>query len=243
MWRGWQHKRKAATPGGERRLAHVTMHIPRRQANRVFGFTLVELLVVIGIVALLMGILLPTLRRARLSSQVVKAKADLRSIAAALSIYRQEHKGKLPPTRFSCSNRTEYQLPVELAQGEYLLSETREFGLIVKMPDVFNPGDTYKYRAPGPAILNESTLISDAATIWVPDGFPDCDGTKGKYYNHAEDSPVLYALWSVGPVPNSPKLGIPGRAPVPSRYWYRGTRDGGVITIFEDQRGRTYIGP
>ncbi len=208
------------------------------------AFTLVELLVVVGTIALLIGILLPALARSRLSAQTTRARADLRSITMALSMYGQDHARRLPPTRYSCASRAEYELPVELARGRYLPGETRAFGLVVKMPDVFNPETPYKYRAPGPAIMNESMLISDGAWIWVPEDFPVCDSSAGQVHNDPARSPVRYAVWSVGPCPTSPRfMDQPGCVPLPSRFWYRGDAGGGLLTFFEDRRGQMHMKP
>ncbi|HMO27290.1 MAG TPA: prepilin-type N-terminal cleavage/methylation domain-containing protein, partial [Tepidisphaeraceae bacterium] len=65
-------------------------------ARRRRGFTLVELLVVIGIIALLLSILLPTLGRAREAANTVKCLANLRSIGQAMMIYTTENKGAIP---------------------------------------------------------------------------------------------------------------------------------------------------
>src|SRR5687767_10527248 len=81
-----------------------------RLAHRSSGFTLVELLVVIGIIAVLIGILLPSLGKARASARRANCLSNLRSIGQMLNIYANQNKLYVPIGRRSDSWAYNYWL-------------------------------------------------------------------------------------------------------------------------------------
>src|SRR6476660_1870060 len=62
-------------------------------AHPVSGFTLIEVLVVVAIIALLVAILLPSLVRARESARTVRCMANLSNLPKASMTFAQDHRG------------------------------------------------------------------------------------------------------------------------------------------------------
>jgi prepilin-type N-terminal cleavage/methylation domain-containing protein len=74
--------------------AHQQHNPPSAPAKR--AFTLVELLVVIGIIGLLVAILLPSLNKARRAGNTIACLANMRSIGQALTMYCAQNNGYIP---------------------------------------------------------------------------------------------------------------------------------------------------
>lgn len=92
-WRdGWRHLRFL-----------VASRCSRGMHGRRSGFTMIELLVVIGIITVLMAILLPVLSRVRQQAQEVACLSNVRQLTLAYRTYTGDNRGRGPQFSFSTS--------------------------------------------------------------------------------------------------------------------------------------------
>lgn len=80
------------------------------------AFTLIELLVVISIIAILMSIMMPALRKARAQAMSIVCSSQQKDIGLALNLYSQDWKGVLPRAYWAAGSGTNYtRLPYKLS--------------------------------------------------------------------------------------------------------------------------------
>jgi prepilin-type N-terminal cleavage/methylation domain-containing protein len=146
--------------------------------SRRWGFTLVELLVVIGIISVLISMLLPALTKARSAANSAVCKSNLRQIGTFLVIYLNDNKGHL----FPCDAPPDPTQPIGSS------NEPRTFGtnwppylrwpMRLPFPDVRNapqPAD-YPKTATGTLSLDQTYQqnyqSAGAAATYMPDLYP-----------------------------------------------------------------------
>ncbi len=208
--------------------------------NRRSGFSLIECLIVIAIIALLMAITLPCLARARLQAKVVAVNMELRQIGLALDLYIADHNQQCPPTRKDCSLGWEdHQLPPELAAGDYL-PKPADRNLPVGMEDRFHAGQTYRYWAVGDLVQNGALSTLLRSSLYVPPGFPDVEGDVAEdvRYDNPKTSPVTWAVYSEGPDYDAWTATKLLHGPVARRSWYSPTKGHGLLTRLRLRKGR-----
>jgi prepilin-type N-terminal cleavage/methylation domain-containing protein/prepilin-type processing-associated H-X9-DG protein len=100
---------------------NTNSHQHRRRLAGCRAFSLVELLVVIGIIAVLISILLPVIGRAREQARGVQCMSNMRQIGTAALLYSHDNKGVILPMGYTTGvNDNVNMWPVILVSGRYL---------------------------------------------------------------------------------------------------------------------------
>jgi len=135
------------------------------------GFTLIELLVVIAVIAVLMGILLPSLRLAREKVRIIICGSNQRQLVVGLASYATDNDDKLPPSpvKLAAANvaRANYHHPMELN-----FHYTNKWGPVNPAQD-----QTYEYTGkylgsylPDVDVFNCKVAPIDPKSPWPPPG-------------------------------------------------------------------------
>ena len=119
--------------------ARANLFTTRTRTSGRHGFTLVELLVVVSIIALLIAILLPSLQKVREQAKTVVCLTNTKALGSGVMIYASEYGGRLPGP----IHPAVYRNLGTNASGQYTLSAyARERQLAWKLRPVMNDNAT-----------------------------------------------------------------------------------------------------
>jgi prepilin-type processing-associated H-X9-DG protein/prepilin-type N-terminal cleavage/methylation domain-containing protein len=135
------------------------------------GFTLVELLVVIGVIALLISILLPVLSTARRSANTVKCASNLRQIAIGWRMYAEVSKGISVPARLPDVKGTLSLYDV----GQGMTFRPRWYEMLAAQTKVF--------AFPGPVPADDDTKEIASEVFLCPE-VPDWKNSRNYVYGY-----------------------------------------------------------
>jgi prepilin-type N-terminal cleavage/methylation domain-containing protein len=164
------------------------------------GFTLVELLVVISIIALLLAILMPALQRAREHARSVVCAANLKQIGLAIFMYCDANKGKMPPDGAMTPGNIWYNnLAGYLSDKGFTQFPTTPTASYF----ITNPNKVVRIKAMlCPSALKPKTSWDDrsydgkwgsAQLAWSSQGYDGSYGRNGWMYDDPSSQSIAYA--------------------------------------------------
>ena len=177
-------------------------HLNRCRRPDRRAFTLVELLVVIGIIALLISILLPAMQGARRQANIVKCMSNLRQIGLAFQMYEGDYKGMWP-------------VAVHHANGTPPLTHDPE----IRWPDMIAK---YVQKTTGMTYSNLDEFKHNSI-LWGCSEWQGSSDRTGTFVDFAERVRIGYGM-SYYPIDRQARnlahisAGIPGRY-IPAAKW------------------------
>lgn len=162
---------------------------PESPSRSVRGFTLVELLVVIGIIAVLISILLPSLNAARRAADRTKCLSALRQVGGAFFMYSNEWKGYMPRVRYTWNSGTR-EIRWHDSISKYIMNGQQ---LNVSGTQAENPAGFPEYAAPRKDLQISSFDVMDGKNVlwgcpvWRRMSFNNTGGlpsTAAQRFNH-----------------------------------------------------------
>ena len=206
--------------------------------KRSRAFTLVELLVVIGVIAILIAILLPAMQRAREAARAIACASNIRQVGMSVVLYASQNHGKLPYYRHDYAGGT---MQILYREG-YITGGTSELRSVgnpgvtplitrtVRMPKVLQCPGRFDYighsdgtfAAPGArntSVWSVGQFANSVANARVLSNYGACYGAGANWattdnlnvFSHYTVNGIDPSEWNVAGQRYNPTLVIAGR--------------------------------
>lgn len=150
---------------------------PRVNSRRARGLSLVEILVSIGVVAILVAITLPALSGARVSAGRTRMLSNLRGIGTVFEVYTQTYDGCYP-----FHSRTDWYRMSPPDEGPSILRTDDPWAMSINWPSVFH--EIAPWREHYRSWLNDGRSVSESVP-WFGDQVSGVSGTVSYIYTHS----------------------------------------------------------
>src|SRR5215831_8501381 len=120
----------------------TTRNVKRARTRSRSGFTLVELLVVMAIIAILMALMMPSISRAKAKANAISCLSNMRQLILAATMYANEHDDEFPARR-SPTNAWPHKLKPYFVNWQVIACPSDRFGLVGYAANDLNPNRSY----------------------------------------------------------------------------------------------------
>ncbi len=174
------------------------------------GFTLVEILVVVGIIGVLMGLVLPAVKMVQNSSRATVSQSNLKQWGTAVSMYADQRKGRLPWEGKKGTGDMETNLAEPTYWATALPAFLGELPYSAVIDEALRSGLSVPVAPDAGSIFVDPGAVAEAGAPWEFGATQPNGARKAYYFNYVPNSQLNNTyLAQQGQTQNLPKYAMP----------------------------------